>query len=171
MQLQPFPGPIERDKKGYHPVVLNRKQREWLRDVFPVTENKYVTDAMGITYPTLYRLVKKHKIRKSEEGMKAINRRHCDNHRIQNHQERLRMLSGHQQTRCFNIRMKAYTKNQLQCRYKATHFHNYIVYDGKDLKDGDPDRWKIFYDDETQRSKRFEDTCKRYGFTIEEMRE
>lgn len=169
--MKPFPGYIKLATTGHHHVELDRKQKQWLREVFPVTENTLVAKAMGISYPTLYRLIKKHKLKKSEEGIRAIMERARTNHRRMNHQERLRMLSGYRQERCFNIRMKAYTPVQCQCRYKAARFHNYIVYDGKDMKDGDPDRFKIFYDEETNRSKRFEETCKRHGLSVEPMKQ
>ena len=169
--MQPFPGHIERDKKGYHPVVLNREQKQWLIEAFPVTENRLVEKAMGITHPTLYRLVKELKLKKSEEGLKAIKQRAADNHRLQNKHERLRLMSGQRQEKCGNIRIRAYTKKQLHCRHRAVVIHGYIIYPGKSMTEYDPDRFKIFYDDETQRSKRFEATCRRYGLKIEEYKE
>ena len=169
--MLPFPGTIKRAKTGYHPVVLNREQKRWLRETFPVTENRLVEKAMGITHPTLYGRVKEMKLKKSAEGLQAIKQRAADNHRLQNKHERLMLMSGQPQEKCGNIRIRAYTKKQMHCRHRAVALYNYIIYPGKSMAEHDPDRWKIFYDDETQRSARFEATCQRYGLTIEEMRE
>lgn len=169
--MRPFPGIIKRGKTGYHPVVLDRDQKKWLREVFPVTPNPLIEREMGITHPTLYRLVKLLGIKKSPEGMKAIMKNAADNHRLQNKHERLRLMSGQRQEKCGNIRIKAYTKKQIHCRYRAVSLYNYIIYPGTELKDHDVDRYKIFYDGDTQRSARFEATCQRYGLTIEEYKQ
>lgn len=169
--MEPFPGILKRSKKGYHPITLDREQKRWLRAIYPTTENRVVEKAMGITHPTLYRIVREMNLKKSAEGLQAIKQRAADAHARRNKHERLRMMSGLEQTKCGNIRMRAYTKKQSHCRHRAVTIHNYIIYPARVMKENDPDRWKIFYDDETQRSARFEKTCQRYGLEIEEYKE
>lgn len=169
--MEPFPGILKRSKTGYHPFVLNREQKRWLRETFPVTENGLITKAMSITKPTLKRLVHELKLQKSPEGLAAIKKRQGEYHRILNNNERRRLMSGHTQEKCGNIRIRAYTKKQVHCRHRAVSLYGYIVYDGMAMSDHDPDRFKIFYDEETERSAKFESTCNRYGLTIEKMKE
>lgn len=163
----PFPGPLMRASDGCHPYVLNAEQESWLRATFPVTENRVIEKAMGVTHPTLYRIVLQLGIRKSGEGMKAIRQRQGDRHRQMVKYERVRMLSGYRHEKYHNIRLKPYTKSQVLCRYKAVKLYGYMVYAGNELRDDDDDRYKIFYNEETKRCGRFEDTCRRHGLTIE----
>ena len=169
--MQPFPGNIKRAKTGYHPYILNREQKRWLKETFPVTENRLVEKAMGVTHPTLYRIAHDMKLKKSEDGLKAIKQRAADNHRLMNKHERLRLMSGQKQEKCGNIRIRSYTRKQAHCRYRAAALYNYIIYPGKSMKEHDPDRFKIFYDEQTERSNRFEKTCIRYGLKIEPMKQ
>lgn len=169
--MEPFPGILKRAKTGYHQFVLNREQKRWLRESFPVTENGLVAKAMSISIPTLKRFVHELKLQKSPEGLAAIKKRQWEYHRILNNNERRRLMSGCKQEKCGNIRIRAYTKKQMHCRNRAVDRHGYIVFNGMGMSDHDPDRFKIFYDEETQRSARFESTCRRYGLTIEKMRE
>jgi hypothetical protein len=166
--MTPFPGTIARSPDGYHHYILNDEQKAWLRDTFPVTENRLVAIAMGITYPTLYRIVSSLKLVKSEEGKKAIQKRQCEDHARMNRHHRLLMLSGHHPEKCTNIRVTPFTKLQINCRNRAVTKYGYMVYNGFDLRDDDADRYKIFYNKDTRRSARFEATCRKYGMTIEE---
>ena len=80
-------------------------------------------------------------------------------------------MSGQASDRCTNIRIKAFTKKQVHCRYRAATLYGYVVFNGYDLRDHDTDRYTIYYDDNTRRSTRFEATCQRYGLKIEEYKE
>ena len=166
--MKPFPGQLKRSSTGCHPYILNDEQEAWLRETFPVTENHIVAKAMGTTWPTLYRIVKLMAIEKSEEGIKAIRQRQREWHNRMNRQARLLLLGGTTPSTCHNIRLQRYTKRQLQCRHTATKLYNSIVYNGYDLKDFDPARYVIYYDEETKRSARFEKTCAKHGLTIKE---
>lgn len=169
--MEPFPGTLKRAPDGYHPYVLNKKQEAWLRATFPVTENRIVEKTMGVTHPTLYRIVSQLGIRKSAEGMKAIMQRQHIDHKRMNRHNRLLLLSGHHPDRCTNIRATAYTKKQVHCRHRAVNLYGYVVYNGHALHDGDDERYKIYYNEETRRSARFERTCRKHGLTIEEERD
>ena len=166
--MTPFPGTIHRSTDGCHKYILNDEQEAWLRATFPVTENRAIAYAMGITYQTLYRIVHSLGLKKSEDGMKAIRQRQCNDHARMNRHNRLLMMSGHHPPKCTNIRTKPYTRNQTICRSRAVHVHGYMVYNGFDLRDDDDERFKIFYNEDTRRSARFEATCRRHGLTIEE---
>lgn len=74
--MRKFPGKIERGGVNHNVVLLNEEQEEWLRKWYPVTENARLAKAMGVS---IY-AVRNHARRlgvcsKSEEGMKAINKR------------------------------------------------------------------------------------------------
>ena len=164
--MKPFPGILQRSKKGYHPYVLNKEQKAWLRETYPVTENRLIAKAMGASWPSTYKLVKQLKLHKSKEGLQTIYERQRHQHSRMNRQARLSLLGGTQPEQCTNIRLKPYTKKQMHCRHRAVKLYGYIVYDGHYLRDNDPERYCIFYDSDTQRSKRFEDTCAKYGLTV-----
>ena len=46
-----------------------------------------------------------------------------------------------------------------------------MVYNGYDLRDGDDERYKIYYNEETRRSAMFERTCRKHGLSIEKERD
>ena len=169
--MRPFPGELKRSPVGYHPYLLNDEQEAWLRDTFPVTENRRIVKAMGLTWPSLYRIVRALGITKSEEGLAAIKKRQGEDHHHLNHHFRLLHMSGQASDRCTNIRIKAFTKKQVHCRHRAATLYGYVVFNGYDLRDHDTDRYTIYYDDNTRRSTRFEATCQRYGLKIEEYKE
>ena len=169
--MEPFPGKLRRAPDGYHPYVLNEEQEAWLRATFPVYENRLVEKAMGITHPTMYRIAHQLGIAKSEEGLRAIKQRQAESHHQMVKQERIRLMSGYRSEKCTNIRAQPYTKLQAHCRYRAVNKYGYMVYNGYDLRDGDDERYKIYYNEETRRSAMFERTCRKYGLTIEEERD
>lgn len=55
--------------------LLNEEQREWLRQWFPVTENRRLAKAMGTSESTMHRFARELHLTKSEKGLKAIKRR------------------------------------------------------------------------------------------------
>lgn len=55
--------------------LLNEEQRDWLRQWFPVTENRRLAKAMGTSESTMHRFARELHLTKSEKGMKAIKRR------------------------------------------------------------------------------------------------
>jgi hypothetical protein len=168
--MTPFPGTLARSTDGCHKYILNNEQEAWLVATFPITENQAIIKAMGISYPTLYNMAHKLGIRKSEEGMAEIRRRRAEWHKRLCRQERLRLLGGGQPQCCQNIRLQPFTKSQICRRNKAVHLYGYNVTAGALLSDSSPDRWSIFYDENTKRSNLFEANCKKAGFKIEPLR-
>lgn len=78
--------------------------------------------------------------------------------------EKLRLMSGmKQESRLKNIRVVPYTKSQVSHHLNAVR-RGYWYY--KDCAEDDPERWNIYYDEETQRAPKFEANCIKDGFHI-----
>ena len=165
--MKDFPLPLHRVRDGK--IVLDEAQREWLRETFPVTENAAVCMAMGVSRPTLYRLVKEMGLRRSSDGLREIKRRQGRRHHRMVIAERMRMMGGGRPERCGNIRIVPFTSVQVMCRHNAKRNHGYLVADGYGMGDGHPDRWVIFYDEGTRRSERFEANCREKGFVFKPL--
>lgn len=161
--MPPFPGAMQKIVSKSHPYTLTTEQQAWLAETFPVTENRRIMEMMGISYPTLYKLAHGLGLRKSKEGLEAIHRRQCAEHKRVNRHHRLLLMSGQKITRCTNLRVQPYTKRQIDIRRSALD-RGYLL--DEDISEGSPGRYAIYYDDETSRSARFEETCKRYGLKV-----
>jgi len=135
-----------------------------MAETFPVTENRKMMTVMGVSWPTLHKLAHELVLKKSEEGMKAIRQRKCEEHKRMNHHHKLLLMSGQKITRCTNLRQQPYTKRQIDLRRSALD-RGYLL--DEDISEGSRGRYAIYYDDETTRSVRFEETCKRHGLRIE----
>lgn len=146
-----------------HPYILTDEQKDWLRETFPVTENRKIMEVMGISWPTLHKLAHELGLRKSEEGLKAIRQRKCEEHKRMNRHHKLLLMSGQKLTRCTNLRQQPYTKRQVDLRRSALD-RGYLL--DEDISEGSPGRYAIYYDDETPRSARFEETCRQHGLTV-----
>lgn len=146
-----------------HPYTLTDEQKDWLRETFPVTENRKIMEVMGISWPTLHKLAHELGLRKSDEGMKAIRQRKCEEHKRMNRHHKLLLMSGQKLTRCTNLRQQPYTKRQVDLRRSALD-RGYLL--DEDISEGSQGRYAIYYDDETPRSARFEETCRRHGLTV-----
>lgn len=168
--MKPFPGKVVKDFTiKCHPYALTDEQVAWLRDVFPATENIAIIRAMGISYPTLYKLAKQYGLKKTDEGLQAIRERQREWHMRMNRQTRLHLMSGQQTNRCMNVRIRPFTKSQISRRFKAVKLYGYIVTEGHQARDHDPERYVIYYDEETRRSAKFEANSVKEGFTIKEL--
>lgn len=146
-----------------HPYTLSDEQKAWLAETFPVTENREIMKVMGVSWPTLHKIAHELGLKKSEDGMKAIRQRKCEEHRRMNQHHKLLLMSGQDLTRCKNLRLQPYTKRQRDLRRTALD-RGYLL--DEDIREGRPGRYAIYYDDETPRSARFEETCKRHGLTV-----
>lgn len=163
-EMRPFPGELQKVTSRAHPYTLNDEQQEWLRETFPVIENRKIMAVMGVSWPTLHKLAHELGLKKSAEGMKAIRQRKCEEHKSMNRHHRLLLLSGKQIDRCTNIRLQPYTKRQIDLRRSALD-RGYLL--DENIKEGSRGRYAIYYDDDTVRSVRFEETCKRHGLRVE----
>jgi hypothetical protein len=78
--------------------------------------------------------------------------------------EKLRMLYGlERKTKLKTIVMNPYTRSQTHRRHNALK-RGYLL--DEDCSEGSPGRYVIYYDDETQRSAKFEANCIKDGFTF-----
>ena len=144
--------------------MLNDEQKAWMTETFPVTENRKMMEVMGVSWPTLHKMAHELGLRKSEEGLKAIRQRKCEEHKRINRHHKLLLMSGQKITRCTNLRQQPYTRRQIDLRRSALD-RGYLL--DEDISEGSPGRYAIYYDDETPRSARFEETCKRHGLRVE----
>jgi len=142
---------------------MTDEQKNWLRETFPVTENREIMKVMGISWPTLHKLAHELALKKSEEGIKAIRQRKCEEHKRINRHHKLLLMSGQKITRCTNLRQQPYTRRQIDLRRSALD-RGYLL--DEDISEGSPGRYAIYYDDDTPRSARFEETCKRHGLRV-----
>lgn len=161
--MKPFPGELQKVVSKSHPYTLTPEQQAWFMETFPVTENRRMMSVMGISYPTLHKLAHEMGCKKSEEGLRAIRARKCEEHKRMNRHHRLLLMSGQQIDRCQNIRVQPYTKRQIDLRRSALD-RGYLL--DENIREGSPGRYAIYYDDETPRSARFEATCKRHGLSV-----
>ena len=162
--MRPFPGELLKEKSRSHPYVLNDEQKDWLRETFPVTENREIMKVMGVCWPTLFKWSQEMGLTKTEEGMKAIMERTHKKHRRMNKYHKMLLLSGQMITKCKNLRRQPYMRRQVEVRCSALD-RGYLL--DENISEGSRGRYAIYYDDETKRSDRFEATCKRYGFRVE----
>lgn len=162
--MRPFPGEMQKVTSRAHPYTLSDEQKAWLAETFPVTENREIMKVMGLSWPTLHKIAHEMGLKKSEAGMKAIRQRKCEEHKRMNRHHKLLLMSGQKITRCKNLRQQPYTKRQRDLRRSALD-RGYLL--DKDISEGSPGRYAIYYNDETPRSARFEETCKRHGLRIE----
>jgi len=212
-----------------HRRVLNDEQREWLCRWFPVTENKRLAKAMGISLYKLHCFARELGLTKSEAGLRAIKQRqtkamaktnhqngcyerkrghapseatlqgarrrweeyrqglrestygmikrtdpkryqalkekHSQNRREMIAKEKRRIVYGlERKTNLKVVVMKPYTRSQTAHRSRALK-RGYLL--DTDCSEGQPGRYVIYYDDETQRSARFEANCIKDGFTFQ----
>ena len=162
--MKPFPGELKREASRSHPYILSEEQKDWLRDTYPVTENRKMMAMMGVSWPTLHKMAYGLGLSKTEEGLAAIRERNREEYMRMIKHHRLLMMSGHKVLRCTNIKAQPYTRRQVDLRRCALD-RGYLL--DKDISEGSRGRYAIYYDDETQRSARFEETCKRHGLRVE----
>ena len=162
--MRPFPGELQKVTSKSHPYMLNDEQKAWMTETFPVTENRKMMAVMGISWPTLHKLAHELGLKKDAEWMKDIRKQNFEEHKRINRHHKLLLMSGHKITRCTNLRQQPYTKRQIDLRRSALD-RGYLL--DEDISEGSPGRYVIYYDDETSRSVRFEETCKRHGLRVE----
>jgi hypothetical protein len=227
--MKRFPGTIERGGKNHREVILNEEQEAWLVRWFPVTENKRLAKAMGVSMEAMRNYANRLGVKgKSEAGMAAIRKRqgkaaaktnerngcyerkrgkpvseatragllkrwqdvregrrlspmeelkqrdpkaYAENMRLKSElrkemirNEQRRMLYGmERKTKLKVVVLKPYTQSQTHHRHSALQ-RGYLL--DTDCSEGQPGRYVIYYDDETQRSARFEANCIKDGFTF-----
>lgn len=138
------------DRKRGHPVseatrVGNRKRWE-----------EYHQGLRESTYETL--------LRRDPKKYKAVSEMRSQNRRKLIAKEKQRIIYGlKRKTKIKVVVMKPYTRSQSHHRYSALK-RGYLL--DEDCREGQPGRYVIYYDDETQRSDKFEQNCIKDGFTF-----
>jgi hypothetical protein len=210
-----------------HRLVLNDEQRAWICQWYPVTENKRLAKAMGISLYKLHCFALELNLTKSEEGLRAIKHRQTKAMAKTNHKngcydrkrghapsdatmeglrrrwekiraglqelpqdiakrkhprkwkaslkkrsenrkemvrkEKRRIIYGLERKTKLKAVMTPYKRSQRHHRCSALK-RGYLL--DMDCSEGQPGRYVIYYDDETQRSARFEANCIADGFTF-----
>lgn len=227
--MKQFPGTIKRGGKNHREVILNEEQEAWLVRWYPVTENKRLAKAMGVSMEAMRNYAHRLGVNgKSEAGMAAIRKRQGKaaaktnerngcydrkrgkpvseatrrgllkrwqdikegrrlspmdelkrrdpkayeaNLRMKSElrkemirKEKRRIIYGmERKTKLKVVVLKPYTQSQAYHRHSALR-RGYLL--DVDCSEGQPGRYVIYYDDETQRSERFEKNCIKDGFTF-----
>lgn len=226
--MKRFPGRIERGGKNHREVILNEEQEAWLVMWFPVTEDKRLAKAMGVSMETMRNYANRLGVKgKSETGMASIRKRqakaaaktnerngcydrkrgkpvseatrkgllkrwqdvregrrlspmeelkqrdpkaYAENLRLKSElrkemirKEQRRVLYGLERKTKLKVVLKPYTQSQTHHRHSALQ-RGYLL--DMDCSEGQLGRYVIYYDDETQRSAKFEANCIKDGFTF-----
>lgn len=227
--MRQFPGTIERGGKNHHEAILNEEQKAWLVRWYPVTENRRLAKAMGVSLEAMRSYARRLGVKgKSATGMAAIRKRagkaaaktnerngcyerkrgkpvseatrqgqmkrwqdvregrrlspmeelkqrdpkaYAENMRLKSElrkemirKEKRRVIYGlERKTSLKIVVMNPYTRSQACHRHSALK-RGYLL--DTDCSEGSPGRYVIYYDDETQRSAKFEANCIKDGFTF-----
>lgn len=102
--------------------------------------------------------------RKHPKKWKASLKKRSENRRKMIKQEKRRIIYGlERKTNLKVVVMKPYTRSQLHHRCNALK-RGYLL--DTNCSEGQPGRYVIYYDDETERSEKFEQNCIKDGFTF-----
>ena len=138
------------DRKRGHPVseaTRNGNIKRW---------EEYRAGLRESTYETL--------LRRDPKKYKAVSEMRSQNRRKLIEKEKQRIIYGlERKTKIKVVVMKPYTRSQAYHRYSALK-RGYLL--DEDCSEGQPGRYVIYYDDETERSEKFEQNCIKDGFTF-----
>jgi hypothetical protein len=102
--------------------------------------------------------------KRDPERYKSVMAMRSKNRRELIYKEKRRIIYGlERKTNLTNLVMKPYTRSQI-CHRSNALLHGYLL--DEDCSEGQPGRYVIYYDDETNRSERFERNCIKDGFTF-----
>lgn len=139
------------DRKRGHPVseaTLAGNRKRW---------EEYRSGLRESTYDTLRR--------RDPKKYEAVMELRSQNRRELIEKEKRRIIYGlERKTNIKVVVMKPYTRSQTSHRHNAL-LRGYLL--DEDCSEGQPGRYVIYYDDETQRSERFEKNCIADGFRFE----
>lgn len=161
-EIKPFPGKLTKSKALGTPYVLNESQIVWLRTYYPDTSTHPLAALMGCSYQCVVRIAKRHGIAKDRQ---ALRKRLSDIQYKIVRSERLRDKWCLPRKTAYHLPCKIYTKREIRRRWKAITKWGYIP------SDYITERFILFYDENTRRSKKFETYSKKAGFEIKEWRE
>lgn len=160
MKINPFPGVVTKKSRVF---VLTQDQEDWLRTYYPLICNNLLMELTGLSSHTLLRFSRKFGLKKSLDGMHAINEQRSKTLKETNRKERLRLMYGMKRKHKYYIALKPYRRSQLQHRHGALQ-RGYLL--AEDCSEQGGERWNICYDSDTQRSERFERNLIKDGFHV-----
>ena len=139
------------DRKRGHPVSAATREgnrRRWEEEHKGLRENALLK-------------LKRENPKKYQEAMEKKRQERKETIR----KEKMRVLYGlERKTRLKVVVMTPYTRSQSQHRTSALR-RGYLL--DEDCREGQPGRYVIYYDDQTQRSQQFEENCIKDGFRFE----
>ena len=139
------------DRKRGHPpseATLKGNLKRWEEERLGLRENALLK--MKRENPKKYKATMDKKRQERKESIRK---------------EKMRIIYGlERKTRLKVVVMKPYTHSQTQHRSSALR-RGYLL--DEDCREGQPGRYVIYYDDETQRSEQFEKNCIADGFRFE----
>ena len=172
--MTPFPGQIQRYGIGGK-IHLTTEQEAWFRQTFPVTTDMEIAAAMGVAKTSVWRLsiaLDAHKdiayltsmlSDKRSAALRVVasrpktaehKRRISEAKRAQRKRDRIRVAAGLKPLTRYRMPSQAYTIAQVRARYNAVTRYNYLL-DTPAPATGKA-RYTIYYDEQTERSARFE---------------
>lgn len=184
--MEKFPGVLKKDR---HRWVLTEQQQAWLERWYPVTVNRELCQALGISKKSLWLIAEKLNLRKSAEGafkirgeavarcwarLKTENpeayKRKGTRHstllkNLYKKEVRRQMMGLTRETR-WHVVMNCYTVSQRDHRYRAFK-KGYLLPERRDIEN----RYVIWWDEDTERSAMFERNLAKDGFTVERYEE
>ena len=101
--------------------------------------------------------------RKHPKRWQASLKKRSDDRKEMIRKEKRRIVYGMERKTSLKVVVKPYTGSQTSHRYNALK-RGYLL--DMDCSEGQPGRYVIYYDDETQRSAKFEANCIKDGFTF-----
>ena len=160
--MEKFPGILKKDGRRW---VLNDEQRAWMERYYPVTVNRDMCQALGISKRSLERIKGRLGLSKGAEGMKKTREeagRLCsETERNLGKAEVRREIMGLTRKTRWHVVMNKFTISQKNHSHQAF-IKGYILPDGHDLKN----RYVIWWDEDTKRGERFESNLARNGFVV-----
>lgn len=138
------------DRKRGHPVseaTLEGNRKRWAEVRAGLRENPYETLK-----------------RRDPKKYQAVSEKRAHDRRELIRKEKMRMLYGLERKTNIKVAvLSPYRRSQLHHRCNALK-RGYLL--DEDCSEGQPGRYVIYYDDETERSERFEQNCIKDGFTF-----
>lgn len=162
-KMEKFPGKITRAKTLGTPITLSAEQAEWLCRYYPRESSFEIGREMGCARHAVERLALDLGL---EKDRSLLPQRYSASQKKLYDSERRRLRWGLPRKTALKLKEKPYTRLQVQKRWKALTI-GYVV----DADCDGENRYKIYFNENTKRSKFFERCAVRAGFTIEEWKD
>lgn len=142
-----------KDENGYHDSLRGKKPE-------PKVMEAYMAYFYSDRYIHPLHILKKKNPRKYKKLMKEWGEKRRETIK----KERLRLFYGLKRKTKLRVSYQSYMPSQITCRSEALR-RGYLL--SEDKSDEGGERYKIFWDEETERSEKFEKRCNKHGFKLE----